>query len=1285
MSLGSFLRRWFRRPDGRRVRLDRLLAARPRVEHLEDRCVPTALPSGIAVFQPSSATWYLHNTPTPGAPDATPFAYGGGNWIPVAGDWNGDGQPSIGVYDPSTATWYLKNDNNPGTPSVTPFRYGAPGWIPVVGDWSGSGHDGIGVFDPGTGTWYLRNETSAGAPDAGQFRYGGAGWLPVVGDWNGNGATTVGVVDPTTETWYIKNSNSSGAPDIAPFRYGAPGWLPVAGDWDGNGTTTIGVFDPSSAAWYLKNSNSLGAPDIAPFAYGGHAWAPLALHNQTSQIPPPGGTQAPQIVLQVPLTTAGNGFTASVTVLNDPAVNASTAFSLDVDLNHDGRFDGPGESGYATGTLNGQRSGQVTVGGLVAGSYRVQAHFVDPGTGATVTSRVQTVRLTTPPAGPVPVSFEQNMGQTDSQVSYLARAAGGQTYFTEQGVVLTYLAPDNSSSGPSSGQNSGGQDSGSASTSQPGQLPGDQGGGGTPPPPMLEIAERVQFQGGNASPLITAEGQQGNVSNYLIGNDPSQWHTNVPNFQQVTYHAIYPGIDAVFHGNASTGLEFDFHVAPGADPSQIVLSFPDVSGVTVTADGQLQLVTSAGNINVAAPVVYQTGGAVGTFAIRSSFTVRGTNLVGFTLGQYDHSAPLIIDPIVTGATYLGGSGNEELAGITPPIVTPTASAMTSDSAGNIFLTGSTTSTNYPVTTGVFQAANKGKTDAFVTKMNGQGTALAWSTYLGGTNDESGYGVTVDTGDDAYVVGGTTSTDFPTTTGVFQTTNKASGANKNGFVTKLNAQGTALVYSTYIGGAKNAQENSIAVDLGGDAYVTGIGGSDFPTTPGAFQPTFAATSTNNGVLTKLNAQGTALVYSTFYTGFFASTPSQVLVDSLGQAVIGGSSFSSDLPMTPGAFQTTYGGGLSDGFVAKFNPAGSKLLWATYVGGPDTDFVESITGDTSGNIYATGYELFGSGGFPTTPGVLQTSPKGGQDAIVFKLSADGRKLLYSTYLGGSKDDRGLGIALDAFGNAYVTGTTLSNDFPTTANAIQSTNKGGILSGDVFLVQLNSVANSVVYGSYMGGAKDDYGESVQLGPSLLYMAGTTSSTDFPIVTGAFQSANAGGDDVWVSAVDQLVPAGGFGSPGFAGSSVTTGPGPGGTGGGGGSGGILNGLSDDRFERNDTSDQATQFGTLAAGSETFTALTINLHADGTVDQDWYQFSPTQAGTLTVSVNNIVSNGDLWLRLFKVNSNGTLSEIGNSTLTGGFTTQQAAVAVNAGDQIDAWVFGYNFALGFYSLTLSLA
>ncbi len=231
--------------------------------------------SGIGEFDPSTATWYLKNSSSPGAPDLAPFRYGAPGWIPVVGDWDGNGTVTIGVVDPTTETWYLKNSNTPGAPDIAPFRYGAPGWTPLVGDWSGRGVTGIGVFDPSTATFSLRNEPGAGAPDAGQFRYGAAGWIPVVGDWDGNGTTTVGVVDPETETWYLRNSNTAGAPDLAPFRYGAPGWIPVAGDWDGDGKTSIGVIDLGTATWYLRNSASAGGPDIAAFVFGAPAWDSL--------------------------------------------------------------------------------------------------------------------------------------------------------------------------------------------------------------------------------------------------------------------------------------------------------------------------------------------------------------------------------------------------------------------------------------------------------------------------------------------------------------------------------------------------------------------------------------------------------------------------------------------------------------------------------------------------------------------------------------------------------------------------------------------------------------------------------------------------------------------------------------------------------------------------------------------------------------------------------------------------------------------------------------------------
>jgi uncharacterized delta-60 repeat protein len=245
---------------------------------------PTSTAS-VGVFDPATATWYLNARDSAGPPTTPPFAYGGPDWVPVMGDWTGSGTPTVGVVDPSTMTWYLRNSNGPGAPDIAPFKYGQPGDIPVVGDWNGDGTDTIGVARPNTTTgvltWYLRNRNSAGAPDITPFAYGAAGWVPVVGDWTGAGVTTVGAFDPVGQfgkppaTWYLKNQNSPGAPDFAPFAYGAANWTPVAGDWNGDGKTTVGVVDPKGT-WYLRNTNGPGAPDVAPFAYGAPGWLPLA-------------------------------------------------------------------------------------------------------------------------------------------------------------------------------------------------------------------------------------------------------------------------------------------------------------------------------------------------------------------------------------------------------------------------------------------------------------------------------------------------------------------------------------------------------------------------------------------------------------------------------------------------------------------------------------------------------------------------------------------------------------------------------------------------------------------------------------------------------------------------------------------------------------------------------------------------------------------------------------------------------------------------------------------------
>jgi hypothetical protein len=236
----------------------------------------TILPprSTPATFDPLTGTWYLHNSNSGGASDVAPFPYGAPGWLPVVGDWNGDGTATIGVVNPTTATWYLRNSNSGGAPDAGAFAYGLPGWLPVVGDWTHSGHSGIGMFDPSTATWYLRKDPSGGAPDF-VFRYGAAGWLPVVGDWDGNGTTTIGVVDPTTMTWYLRNDNSGGAPDAGAFAYGGVGWKPLTGDFGGTGQTGIAVVDPNGV-WYLRDRASGGAPDVPPFAYGLGSWTPLA-------------------------------------------------------------------------------------------------------------------------------------------------------------------------------------------------------------------------------------------------------------------------------------------------------------------------------------------------------------------------------------------------------------------------------------------------------------------------------------------------------------------------------------------------------------------------------------------------------------------------------------------------------------------------------------------------------------------------------------------------------------------------------------------------------------------------------------------------------------------------------------------------------------------------------------------------------------------------------------------------------------------------------------------------
>jgi hypothetical protein len=370
-----------------------------------------------------------------------------------------------------------------------------------------------------------------------------------------------------------------------------------------------------------------------------------------------------------------------------------------------------------------------------------------------------------------------------------------------------------------------------------------------------------------------------------------------------------------------------------------------------------------------------------------------------------------------------------------------ASDIAIDGAGNAYVTGFTDSTNFPTTTGAFQTTFGGVRDAFVTKLNPTGSALIYSTYLGGNNEDVGDRVAIDGAGNAYVTGATDSTNFPTTVGAFQTTLSGS---RDAFVTKLNPTGNALVYSTYLAGNGGAIGRAIVVDSSGNAYLTGLAGTDFPTTPGAFQTTFGGTL--DAFVTKLNPTGSTLVYSSYLGGSEHDESLGVAIDGGGNAYISGFTESTDFPTTTGAFQTTFGG-VRDAFVTKLSPTGNALVYSTYLGGSGLDAGSNVVIDGEGNAYLSG--VTNSTNFPTTPGAFQTIFAGIFDVFITKLNPTGSALLYSTYLGGSEEDNSFDIAIDVAGNAYLVGLTESTNFPITTEAFQT-----MLAGeeDAFVTKLN-----------------------------------------------------------------------------------------------------------------------------------------------------------------------------------------------------------------------------------------
>jgi hypothetical protein len=675
----------------------------------------------------------------------------------------------------------------------------------------------------------------------------------------------------------------------------------------------------------------------------------------------------------------------------------------------------------------------------------------------------------------LPLSFEANQGQTDPQVKFLSRGSGYSLFLTSTEAVLTLDSPQRSQRSQRSRRKI--SDSISASSAAAAVHSSSS------------AVLQMKLLDANPAPHVAGlEALPGKI-NYFIGNGPTQWRTNVPSYAKVKYEAVYPGVDLIYYGNQRQ-LEYDFVVAPGADPNAITLGFAGADWTEIDDQGDLVLHTSSGQVRQHKPRVYQNGDGQrvdvrGEFKILDSPAEHSPLVVGFEIGEYDHTKSLVIDPTLVYSTYLGGSDFE--GGLT---IESTYQGVAVDAEGNVYLAGRTESTDFP-TANPFQAMNRGGffgADAFVVKLNAAGSALIYATYLGSSQNDEARDIAVDAEGNAYVTGAAGASDFPTTPGAFGTTSGRV------FVTKLNPAGSALVYSAYFGGLLGAEGQSIAVDADGNAYVVGTTvATDFPTTPGAFQT--ARRSGEDVFVTKLNASGSSLRYSTYLGGDGTDRGLNIAVDAAGNACVTGRTTSMNFP-TERPIQAAFGGGppIGDAFVTKFNATGSALVYSTYLGGSGADEGSSIAVDAEGNAYVTGQT--NSANFRTTAQAFQrmfggTFPQA--DAFVTKLDGIGM-LVYSTYLGGSSNDTGRGIAVDAAGNAHVIGTTFSANFPR-VSPFQS-RAGAGTSNDAFVTKFNATGALLLYSSYFGGNGHVHEAGINIAVDAAgntYVTGQTDSTNF------------------------------------------------------------------------------------------------------------------------------------------------------------------------------------------------
>ncbi|GAN33996.1 MAG: hypothetical protein DYG83_13515 [Candidatus Brocadia sp. AMX2] len=759
------------------------------------------------------------------------------------------------------------------------------------------------------------------------------------------------------------------------------------------------------------------------------------------------------------------------------------------------------------------------------------------------------------------IPFIANMGQTDERVEFYANTFGGTVFVTKDGEIV-YSLP-----GRDEGQETRfcGLRSGVRKTGYGPQVNGNviqpkskifdlfliscfdpipkivsqnadytfsQSKIQTPKSEIRGLALKETLIGGKVN-KIKGEGKAITKVNYFKRKDASRWKTNISTYEVINLGEVYKGIDLKLRAYGNN-VEKLFYVKPGASPDQIKISLSginssnplslkgDTGGLKVNEDGELVVETELGPVKFTKPVAYQEiDGKRVDVAVEYRIQHTEANLsnpksevqnpqseYGFKVASYDKTKELIIDPLLA-STYLGESQWDSVHSIAI------------DSDGNIYVTGSTASLNFPITLGVYDTSFNGTGDVFISKLNWNLTSILASTFLGGSRSDSASSITIDSSGDIYVAGYTWSSDFPTTPGTYDSSYNNSGY-YDIFVSKLKGDLSSLLASTYLGGSAYNYGNAIAIDPSGNVYVTGgTLSSDFPISTDAYDTSFDGGS--DIFISKFNSGLTTLLASTYLGGSSNESAYSMTIDLDGNIYVAGDTQSSDFPTSTTAYDTSFNGS-NDVFIAKLSRDLTRLLASTYLGSSSGDTAHSITmtSGKSNNVYVTG--LAGSADFPITTDTYDTSFNGNGDVFVSRLSDDLTTLLASTFLGGSSSDYANAIAIDSSGNVYVTGLTESSNFPTTLDA--SFGAYDIFfngSADAFVSKFSGNLANLIASTFLGGYSEEQSFAIAMNSGdNVYVTGSTASMNFPTTIDAYDTSHSyEGLDAFISFFDSNLSA--------------------------------------------------------------------------------------------------------------------------------------------------------------------